>query len=115
MADKRISILNDYTTLTGMYVALDKPGAVEAVRAPFILVDPRSVYRCNTESVASGEQTITFLTAFPAGTTYAMMTVWGLDADGNRMDAIPYTLTVTGFKINFGVAVTFTYLALIVN
>jgi hypothetical protein len=113
MADKRIYQLADAGATTGLYLPVDKSGNAEALRIPILALLPNSIYRCNTETVVSGVVTITFLETFPVGTVYAIMPIWGIDAEGNKMDANPYDLTITGFKISFQVAVTFTYLAII--
>lgn len=69
--------------------------------------------RAGTETVAAGEQTIVFTDSFPTGSDYVLGRIWGIDADGNIMDATAYDLTVDGFKINFSVGVTFDYIAII--
>jgi len=74
---------------------------------------PLIEYRSGSESIASGEQQITFAEPFIAGDDYAILPIWGLDAEGNKMDGIPYSKDENGFKINFSVAVTFDYLAII--
>jgi hypothetical protein len=115
MADSRIHLLPDATTTAGMFIAIDKPGSVQAVRYPLDDVLPTSIYRCNTESVNSGEQTIAFLEPFPTGTSYAILPIQGYSLTEGYMYAVPYTPDVNGFKINFPFDVTFTYLALIIR
>ena len=115
MADKRIHQLSDGTSTDSYYIPLDKTGGTEAKRLLLSSILPTTIYRCNTESIAVGEQTITFLDAFPAGTSYAILPIWGWNDDYGNLGAKPYDLTITGFKINFEVAVTFTYLAIIIR
>jgi hypothetical protein len=115
MGNKRIYQLSDAVATTGVYVPVDKSGNSEAERVLLTSILPNTIYRCNTESIAIGEQPITFLDAFPAGTSYAILPIWGWNDDYGNVPAKPYDLTVTGFKINFEVAVTFTYLAIIIR
>ena len=115
MANKRIYQLSDATGTTGKYIPLDKSGNTEAERLLLSSILPTTIYRCNTETVAIGEQPITFLDAFPAGTSYAILPIWGWNDGYGNIGAKPYDLTITGFKINFEVAVTFTYLAIIIR
>jgi hypothetical protein len=115
MADKKIHQLSDGTSTDNYYIPLDKPGGTEAVRLLLSSILPTTIYRCNTESIASGEQTITFLEAFPAGTSYAILPIWGWNDDFGNLGANPYDKTVSGFKINFEAAVEFTYLAIIIR
>jgi hypothetical protein len=61
--------------------------------------------------VVSGVVQVLFTVPFPTGYDYVLSVLWGLDAEGNKMDAIPYDLTVDGFKVNFQVGVTFDYMA----
>lgn len=74
---------------------------------------PLIEYHAGTASVAAGPQTVTFDEPFLAGDDYAMIPIWGLDADGNKMDIIPYNKTITGFDVDCYVAVTFDYVAII--
>ena len=115
MGNKRIYQLSDATITAGKYIPLDKSGNSEAERLLLTSILPDTIYRCNTETVAIGEQTITFLDAFQAGTSYAILPIWGWNDDYGNVPAKPYDLTVTGFKINFEVAVDFTYLAIIIR
>lgn len=118
MADRRISLLSDYTTLTGMYVALDKPGALEAVRAPFILVDPRSVYRANVVTMTAGTTTVVFgvgtSNPFPVGTTYDVIPIWAI-ADGSVFNLEITNKTINGFDVTSSIDCTFLYVAIILN
>lgn len=115
MANKRIYQLSDAIATAGRYLPVDKSGNSEAERVLLSSILPTTIYRCNVESIASGEQLITFLEAFPSGTTYAILPIWGWNDDFGNLGANPYDLTVNGFKINFEAAVTFTYLAIIIR
>lgn len=74
---------------------------------------PLIEYRAGTETVASGEQTITFAEPFVAGDDYALMPIWGLTGDNDTITTEPYDLVIAGFKVNFEVGCTFSYLAII--
>jgi hypothetical protein len=115
MVNKRIYQLSDAIATSGRYLPVDKSGNSEAERVLLSSILPSTIYRCNTESIAAGEQTITFLEAFPAGTSYAILPIWGWNDDFGNLGANPYDKTVNGFKINFGEAVEFTYLAIIIR
>ena len=115
MANKRIYQLSDAIATTGKYLPVDKSGNSEAERVLLSSILPTTIYRCNVESIAAGEQTITFLEAFPANTIYAILPIWGWNTDYGNLGANPYDKTITGFKINFEEAVEFTYLAIIIR
>jgi len=115
MADKRISVLDVATTTAGMYVALDKPGATEAVRLAVSYLLPGSIYRCNEVSLSAGEVTVSFLEAFPAGTVYVLLPLPGYSSESGYLYAEPTDKTVSGFKINFVEAVTYVYVAIVVR
>jgi hypothetical protein len=115
MANKRIYQLSDAISTTDRYLPVDKSGNTEAERILLSSILPASIYRCNNATVTAGEVTITFLDPFPAGTVYAIMPIWGWNDNFGNLGANPYDMTVNGFKINFGEAVTFTYLAIIIR
>lgn len=115
MGNKRIYQLSDAIATTGKYLPVDKSGNAEAERVLLSSILPTTIYRCNEETIASGEQTIAFLEAFPAGTSYAILPIWGWNDDFGNLGANPYDKDVNGFKINFEAAVTFTYLAIIIR
>ena len=115
MANKRIYQLSDAIATTGRYLPVDKSGNAEAERILLSSILPTSIYRCNNATVNAGETTISFLEAFPIGTAYAIMPIWGWSDDYGNLAANPYDQTVSGFKINFEFPVTFTYLAIIIR
>lgn len=115
MADRRTYDLGDAPATAGYYLPVDKSGNMELLKYPLASLLPSSIYRFNVESVTSGEVQITFLEAFPVGTNYDFLPISGYSTDFGYMYAIPYDKTVTGFKINFGEAVTFVYLAIIIR
>jgi len=73
-------------------------------------------YRANTETVLSGEQSITFLTPFASGEEFVLeKPIAGITADGEIMWVIPYDITTEGFKVNFDYDVTISYRAHIIK
>jgi hypothetical protein len=115
MANKRIYQLSDAISTADRYLPVDKSGNTEAERVLLSSILPTSIYRCNNATVPAGEVTITFLDPFPSGTVYAIMPIWGWNDNFGNLGANPYDMTVSGFKINFDEAVTFTYLAIIIR
>jgi len=76
---------------------------------------PLCEYRRGVVSVASGEQPIEFDEPFLTGDEYAFSqaALTGVTASDDVWHAVPYDLTISGFKINFPEAVTFNYDAMI--
>jgi len=72
-------------------------------------------YAMETETVASGEQTISFTQAFAedASIAFTQLPLRGLTAEGDSIDIYPYDLTVTGFKVNADIGCTFSYTVMI--
>lgn len=115
MADSRIYQKATAVTLTGKYLAIDKSGQSDAEKILVTNLLPTSIYRFNAATVTAGEVQITFLEAFPVGTNYDLIPIWGWNADYGYLAQFPYDKTVTGFKINFDQPVTFVYLAIIIR
>lgn len=123
LANKRLYQLSDAAVLTDKYIAIDKAGSSEAERYPitnfptttyvtnnFAPIDVD--YKCNEVAVVAGANSITFLTAFPAATTYSLVVLDVIMADGTKSFGQDSTHTVSGFDFNSMDAGTLKYVAL---
>jgi hypothetical protein len=114
MADKRIYQLSDATVTTGKYIALDKSGNTEAERYLLTSILPDTIYRAYTfTSVSTGESTVPFQDAWPAGTVYDILPIWGwAGADYGYVPIYPTDKGLGSFKFTCDLIVTFVYIAI---
>ena len=74
---------------------------------------PMAEYRCGTETVSSGSQTIAFAEPFISGDDYGILPMWFYTTDGDWIILTPSALDENGFDIAPDTGGTFTYLAII--
>ena len=116
MANKRTYQLADATSLTGMYLSVDKSGNTDSERylaEDLIALAYRFILRCETETVSAGTTTIEFTEPFAVGTDYAITPIWGVTADGDQISITPTDLDENGFDVTVDAECTFTYTAII--